>query len=296
MRPVNLMPPEDRRGEHAPMRTGYLAYAVLAGLALALLGIVGIVTANNQIADRESEKSTLEARQQAAEVQIQRYAAYGSFASISQQRQATITSLAQSRFDWQRVMNELARVIPDDVWLESLTGKVSPAVSINSSSSGSSASDSSTTDASVTGPSLALAGCGAGQEAVAKFVAALKDIDGVTRVGLQQSSLPDDTSSGTATTDSATSSDTGSGCQTKDFIAHFSITVAFDAVPTVPPAAAATTAPVAAPTGTTTTSTTSTTDDGGVASTEATQQSATDSAAQQSADAQQGAANVGVGG
>ena len=32
MRPVNLIPPEDRRGQHAPLRTGPLAYILVGAL------------------------------------------------------------------------------------------------------------------------------------------------------------------------------------------------------------------------------------------------------------------------
>lgn len=298
MRPVNLMPPEQRRGERTALRAGSLAYGILGALVLALLGIVGMVLAGNQITERTSERSALEVRGQAADQQIQQFAAYGNFASLSQARQATVTSLAQSRFDWERVLNELARIIPDDVWLEDLTGKVSAGVTLEASSTGSSSSTA-TTDSSITGPSLQIAGCADGQEAVARFVAALKDIDGVTRVGLQKSSLGD-SSSGTGTSSSASTGTTAGGCQTRNFIAVFDITVAFDAVPAPPTAVASTTTPAATPaTGTTTTPTTATTttaDDGGVAAIKAEQQSATASAAKQSSDARKGAAAVGMGG
>ena len=42
-----------------------------------------------------------------------------------------MTSLADSRFDWERVMRELSLILPDDVWLTNLTGKASPAVQID---------------------------------------------------------------------------------------------------------------------------------------------------------------------
>ena len=48
------------------------------------------------------------------------------------------TSLAQSRFDWERVLRELAIVIPEDVWLTNLTATVSPEVQLDDSGSSSS--------------------------------------------------------------------------------------------------------------------------------------------------------------
>ena len=31
MRPVNLIPPEERRGDHAPLRAGALSYVIVGG-------------------------------------------------------------------------------------------------------------------------------------------------------------------------------------------------------------------------------------------------------------------------
>jgi hypothetical protein len=77
---------------------------------------------------------------------------------------------------------------------------------------------------------------------VARLVTALKEIDGVTRVGVNKSSLPTNTTpaSSTATTQG------DSECQSRDFLAKFEIVAAFDAAP-VPAAASAAGAVPAAP-------------------------------------------------
>ena len=56
--------------------------------------------------------------------------AYTEFAALQQARTRRSTSLAQSRFDWERVLRELAIVIPEDVWLLKLTGTANPAVQL----------------------------------------------------------------------------------------------------------------------------------------------------------------------
>ena len=61
MRPVNLIPPEDRRGEHAPLRAGAVSYAIVGFLALALVGVVLMVLAGNEISENEAELAALEA-------------------------------------------------------------------------------------------------------------------------------------------------------------------------------------------------------------------------------------------
>jgi Tfp pilus assembly protein PilN len=262
MRPVNLIPPEERR-DRAAIRTGPIAYLLVGALALALGGVTMLVLANNKISDKKAEVAQLTAQESAVKAQAQQYAAFTSFAQMENSRAATVKSLADSRFDWPRVMRELARVMPSDVWLTNLTGTVSSQVTPPSSSSGGSSSSGSTIDTtSITGPSLVLTGCAAGQDAVARFLGALRDIDGVTRVGLGSSDLPDQSTTGGTTSDSGASS---GDCQTRGFIAKFSIVAAFDAVPApqVPGASPAPTTPTSTapttPTSTTPAPTTPTT-------------------------------------
>jgi hypothetical protein len=51
------------------MRTGPLAYVVVAVLAVALVGVTLLVMANNQISDREAEKASLESQVVQAEAE-----------------------------------------------------------------------------------------------------------------------------------------------------------------------------------------------------------------------------------
>ncbi len=237
MRPVNLIPPEDRRGGSAPLRTGPLPYVVLGGLVLALLAVVAVVLADNQVAEREGEVAKLEREDARAAAKAQRLAAYTEFRVMSEQRVATVSDLADSRFDWERVMRELALVLPSDVWLVGLTGTAAPGIALEGGSTG----DTSEMRAAVPGPALELSGCADGQEAVAGFVTALEDIDGVTRVGVQSSELPE---KGSGDAGGGDSSDSGDECRTHEFIAKFAIVVAFDAAP-VPASASGEAPPVA---------------------------------------------------
>ncbi len=288
MRPLNLIPPEERRGELAPLRTGVLSYAIVGALAVGLLGVVGLVLAGNSINEQENKLASLVVAKEAAEQRAAELTPYGEVAALAATRTETVNSLAQSRFDWERVMRELALVIPDTVWLESLTGTVSPGVTVDAEGAGET-----TTDPSVLGPSLQISGCAVAQVEVAAFVASLKDIDGVTRVGLQQSTLGD-LENAEASTDGAapapTGGTTGEGdCQTEQFIAAFDITVAFDEVPASPYAPGSTATPAAAPAP-------PAGDDGGTAEAEGESQEAEDSASEQTEAAESGAETVGVGG
>lgn len=231
MRPVNLIPPDLRRGDNAPLRTGPVAYMLLGALVLALAGVMALVLTNNQIADRKAEVAQLRREDAAAQAQAQRLAAYTQFQAMSEQRVATVTSLANSRFDWERVMRELSLILPDDVWLVSLDATA------GGGAGGESSGSSSGLSGGIAGPALALTGCAAGQNAVAGFVTALKDIDGVTRVGVESSAMGGGESAG----------GDGGDCRTRSFIASFNLVVAFDAAPA--PLAGSTTEAVAPVTG-----------------------------------------------
>lgn len=224
MRPVNLIPLEERRGEQAPLRTGPLAYIIVGVLVAVLAGVSALVLTGNQVAERESEVERLERADAAAAAKAERLSAYTSFRNLSEQRVATVQSLADSRFDWERVMRELALVLPGDVWLVSLTASATPEVDIEGGSEGNLRS-------AVPGPALELSGCTTGQESVAGFVTALKDIEGVTRVGVKSSELGEEQDSGAAVGGGAAVASGGEDCQTRDFIAKFEIVVAFDAAP-----------------------------------------------------------------
>lgn len=234
MRPVNLIPPEERRGEHAQMRSGPLPYVLVGALVAALVGVTALVLTSNQISERKGEVATLQREDSEAQANAERLAAYTQFRTLREQRVATVTSLADSRFDWERVMRELALILPGDVWLTSLNATASPEVEVGGSGGGEG-----NLRADVQGPALEISGCAKGHDGVAGFVTALKDIDGVTRVGVESSELPEQASgSGVASEggegggSEAGSEGSGSGgCPGRDFIAQFSLVVAFDAAP-----------------------------------------------------------------
>jgi Tfp pilus assembly protein PilN len=237
MRPVNLIPPDERRGDGAPLRTGSLVYVLTGGLAVLLLGVIVLALTSKQVSDREAEKASLEQELVEAKAQAESVRAFTDFRAVQESRAATVSSLAQSRFDWPRVMNELALILPSDIQLSSLRGTVNPGVQLASSSQVD-------TRSQVQGPALEIIGCAPSQDSAAGFVSSLEDIDGVTRVGLNSSKLPDNASEG-ATTGAAQAGGGSGDCQISPDIVKFEIVVAFDSVPT--PATATTAPSVPAP-------------------------------------------------
>ncbi|MGN6215849.1 MAG: PilN domain-containing protein [Solirubrobacterales bacterium] len=228
MRPVNLIPPEQRHGSQSPLRTGPLPYLLLGGLVALLAGIALLVITNNQISERKSELVTLEREDKVAQAKAERLAPYVQLAELRQERTETVNSLADSRFDWERVMRELSKILPPDVWLTSLNASASPEASAGGESTSAGGSSGSSLRGSIAGPALEISGCADGQDGVAGFVTALKQIDGVTRVGVQSSALPQE---GSSAESGGSGGGGGSNCQTRNFIAQFQMVVAFDAAP-----------------------------------------------------------------
>jgi len=224
MRPVNLIPREDRRGESTPLRTGLLVYLVVGAFVAVLVGVTAMVLMGNRIAERKADVVRLEREDDLATAKAQRLAPFIQFQSLAEQRMQTVSSLADSRFDWERVMRELSLVLPDDVWLVDLTATAAPGVSVKGGSQGAGS-----LRAAIPGPALQLSGCASGQEAVAAFVTTVKDIDGVTRVAMPTSEVAgEDAGAGVSSGDGA---DTNSDCRTRSFITKFEMVLAFDAAP-----------------------------------------------------------------
>lgn len=214
MRPVNLIPPEERAGGRKPLRSGPLAYIVVGALAAAVIAITALLVTESKIDDRKAEVVQLESERASISAKAQALAPYTQFASVREQRLATVTSLADSRFDWSRILHELSLVMPVDVQLTSLTGSAAPGVS---TAGGGGIG----MRAQIAGPALEMVGCASGQTAVAAFIEALKGIDGVTRVGVQGSSV-----SGGETGNATTAGTCGDKSS-----AQFQLVAAFDAAP-----------------------------------------------------------------
>src|SRR6187431_1314194 len=161
MRPVNLLPLGERSGELAPTRTGPLPYLVIGALVAVLAAVTLLVITSNEISDSRAEVAQLKRENAVAKARAERLAAYTQFRSLREQRVATVAGLADSRFDWERVMRELSLVLPSNVWLVGLTASASSESQAGGSTEGGGLRG------SISGPALELSGCASGQEAVA---------------------------------------------------------------------------------------------------------------------------------
>jgi Tfp pilus assembly protein PilN len=226
MRAVNLIPAEERRGGSAGGRSGNAAYAVLGILAVLVLMAAAYTLTGKTVKDRRSQLASVEQQASSAENQATKLAAYSSFSDLRKARAETVASIARSRFDWAHVMHEVARIIPSDTHLTSLSGTVSPTAP--APSGGGSALQLRGTNP---GPAIDIVGCAKGQSNVSRMMSRLRLIDGVQHVTLAESAKNDTTGSGGATTGGGDSGE----CRYNDAIARFDVLIIFAA----PPAAAA---------------------------------------------------------
>lgn len=238
MRPVNLIPKDERRGDGAPRRAGTASYILVAVLVAVLLAVTGVVLTGNDIKDKKAELASLEAEKAQAQARASALSEFASFQQMKDARVETVASLAQSRFDWERVIHEVSLVLPETVWLTNLTGTVAPEVTVTGAAT-------SSTRSSITGPALTMIGCARSQQDVAELINAVGDIDGVTRVLVENSEKPTGASTGAT---GGSTAQTNEDCRTRDFIAKFQLVAAFDSVATgasAPPAPATPAAPAA---------------------------------------------------
>src|SRR6266545_1102132 len=96
MRPVNLIPPEDRRGDRAPLRTGNFTYVLVGGLALLLLAVIATALTSKQISDREAEQQGLQQELDSVTAQAQTLQAFADFRAVQETRTATVSALPRA--------------------------------------------------------------------------------------------------------------------------------------------------------------------------------------------------------
>lgn len=180
MRPVNLLPESQRR--RAPTTSdGKRAYVVL-GILTALLAMTGLyVVTANQVTSRSNEAAAAAAEADRLEAKAASLGAFGNFAQIKETRVASVRQLAGARFDWERLMLELARVLPDDGWLQTAEASVA----------GAAGETTTTSTAPAAGPSATLTGCLPRQPDVADLMLRLRRMHRVEDVTLTESLLED---------------------------------------------------------------------------------------------------------
>jgi Tfp pilus assembly protein PilN len=217
MNAVNLLP-EKHRPRKATGGTGKGSYIALGVLGAVLIGLVAYVFTLNSINDSKTKitEATVEAARLNA--QANSLGPYGDFAKIKAERVKSVQQLAEGRFDYERLVRELAHVLPTDVWI------------VNAAASATQADPSAAataTPAPVAGSStLQLDGCARDQNEVAVTLVRLRQLEGATDVSLDHSTRGEDPNkAGAAAAPAPTSGGIGDGgCGTTHGKPNYSFT------------------------------------------------------------------------
>ncbi len=182
MRPVNLIPQDQRR--RTPREgSGRGAHAVLGVLAVLLAMAVVYVLSANSVTEKESqaEEARIEAEQLEAEVANKE--SFADFAEIAQTRAASVAAVASTRFDWERLMREVALIMPAGSWLQSADASVTGAAGADAAAE----ATVTTTSVGPVSPSATFVGCTPRQSDVARMMVRLRQMHRVADVTLKES-------------------------------------------------------------------------------------------------------------
>jgi Tfp pilus assembly protein PilN len=201
VRPINLIPAEQRRGAaRGPgARPSIAGYVVLGALGAAVLCVLAVVMTSNQINSKTDDLADIHADSQQEKQVADALRPYGQFADLQRSRMTQINTLAKSRYNWERPLRQLSKAIPRNVWLLVVTATENPTVQIEEGGSG---GDISTLREKTQAPTFAISGCTYSQHAVARMMSRMRNLDDVTKVHLAKSARKEETesSSGTAIT------------------------------------------------------------------------------------------------
>jgi Tfp pilus assembly protein PilN len=194
MRAINLLPRDEKRRTGPTIPTP-VAITALAGLIVvtALLGIL-IVSAHGKVKARQLELSQKDAELAAVPVPAQRQLQQqDALVTDKEGRVSALNSALAKRIAWDRVLREFALVLPDDVWLLSLSAKAPSLATTAPTAPASPTSTSSTTTPALGGDlGFNIEGYTYSHDAVARLLsrlAVVPDLEQVQLVTSERSKL-----------------------------------------------------------------------------------------------------------
>jgi Tfp pilus assembly protein PilN len=198
MRPVNLVPQDQRRRvrEDSSGKGAYVALGVLTAL-LAL--VVAYVMTTNQVTERKNEAAALSAEADRLEAKAAKEASYTDFAQIAQTRLVSVAGVAETRFDWERLMREVSLIMPEGSWLQSTDASVlgDPTATTTPAPAPAPTTTTTTTVAPPVSPAATFVGCTPRQTDVARMMVRLRQMHRVSDVELNESAQEESTSPAT---------------------------------------------------------------------------------------------------
>lgn len=220
MRPVNLIPVEERRGAaRGPAgSTGSGVYIVLGVMGVALVGVLLLVLQGNKVNDQKSELAKIEAETEEAQQQAKGTGiSDASFEQTAQARFDLVHQTAADRFRFERRLRQLTRAMPNGVKLTALKASLKGDESSGGSSEGASggtSGEAAGAAAQAEQPSINLELCipkGDPWQQLTETATRIRNLDGVEKVTVEKSEIPDSDGGGGATAEAT------SPCLASDF-------------------------------------------------------------------------------
>jgi Tfp pilus assembly protein PilN len=178
MRAVNLLPRDEQPRSFAANRK--VAFGAAGGVALVSVALTALmIGAGGTIQQHNAERDSLNAQLAAlprAAVDNQESETNAALATEKNLRITALSNALSTRVAWDRVLSQISQVLPEDVWLTSLT-----------SQSGAADASASTGAVGPPGASVTLIGSTYSQRGVARFLARLGVIPALTGVHLLSS-------------------------------------------------------------------------------------------------------------
>jgi Tfp pilus assembly protein PilN len=192
MRPVNLVPQEQRR--RAPREgDGKSAYAVLGVLGVLLALVAAYVLTSNQVTERKNQTAVASAEADRLEAEAAKQADYTDFAQIAQTRTLSVAGVAATRFDWERLMREVSLIMPSGSWLQSADASLAG----DDDAEAQPTDPATATSVPAVSPKAAFVGCTPKQSNVARMMVRLRQMHRVVDVTLNESTQEGATSPAT---------------------------------------------------------------------------------------------------
>ena len=180
MKAVNLVPNDQRRAQVSGAQSGS-AYIVIGVLVTLLAMVAGYVVTANRATQGENDAAAAKAEADSLEAEVAQRGAFTNFSQVKETRLASVSGVADTRFDWERFMREVSRVIPSGSWLQStdasVTGEVTGAEAVSATPG----------VVAVPQPKANLVGCTPDQSDVAQMMVRLRQLHRVENVELNQS-------------------------------------------------------------------------------------------------------------
>jgi Tfp pilus assembly protein PilN len=123
MRAINLLPRDDAR--HGAQRPQWVVLVPVVAAVLLAAGLSALfLSSSGKVKDKQAELASLQEALQA--IPTPNAAKVQSQTALAADKQARVTALSGAlsrRVAWDRVFRELSLVLPDDVWLATLSAK-----------------------------------------------------------------------------------------------------------------------------------------------------------------------------